>query len=637
MGATSGAVRLRVVALLGSLAALVALNVPVQSQGVGQPPGPRVEQVRGRNAAEREVLVKFRQPLPPGGMAQLDLQVDVDANEALNSVGIRRFRSRRFDVETLLAFFLSLPEVEYAEPNYVVSTTTTPNDSQFPSLWGLLNTSMPAADIDAASAWDVSTGSASQVVGIVDTGIDYSHPDLAANVWSAPAPFTVVIGGVSINCPAGTHGFNGIANTCDPMDDNNHGTHVSGTVGAIGNNTAGVVGVNWNVRLMGLKFLSAGGSGSTSDAIKAMEFAIQAKQIFGVGAANVRVLSNSWGGGGFSQSLLDEINKANTNDMLFLAAAGNSNVDNDVTPFYPSSYTAPNVVSVAATTNTDARASFSSYGATSVDLGAPGQSIVSTVRGGGYASYSGTSMATPHVAGAAALVLSKCTMGTAPLKALILNSVDVIPALVGITVTGGRLNVNTAITSCAGSPPPAPTPPLSPADLTATAGNAQSVLGWSASSGASSYAVKRRVLGGSAFQTIAPAVTTTSYTNTGLTNGVTYEYVVTAFNGLESGPSNMASATPALPPAPAAPTGLVARANGKRKIDLSWNTPSGAASYNVRRSTTSGGPFTTIAAVAVPIFSDRNVQTGRTYYYVVSAVNAGGESGNSSQASATAR
>lgn len=641
LNATPRLVRLRAVALLGVLAALVALNAPVLSQGVGRPAGPRAERVRGQNAAAREVLVKLRRALPPGGMAQVDLQVDADANEAVNSLGVRRFRSRRFDVETLVSFFLSLPEVEYAEPNYVVSTTTTLNDPQFPSLWGLFNSTMPGADIGAAQAWDVSTGSANQVVGIIDTGIDYTHPDLAANVWSAPAPFTVVIGGVSITCAAGTHGFNARTSTCDPRDDNNHGTHVAGTVGAIGNNALGVVGVNWNVRLMGLKFLGATGSGSTSDAIKAMEFAIQARQIFaGSGAANVRVLSNSWGGGGFSQALLDEINKANTHDMLFVAAAGNSNANNDPTPFYPSSFTAPNVVSVAATTSTDAKASFSSYGATSVDLGAPGSGIVSTVRGGGYASYSGTSMATPHVSGAAALVLSVCPMGTAALKALILDTVDVIPALVGITVTEGRLNVNTAVRSCVGSPEPDPAPPAPPASLTAAAGNAQVALGWSASSGASSYAVKRRVLGGSVFQTIAAAVATTSYTNTGLTNGVTYEYVATASNGLESAPSNVASATPTLPPAPGVPTGLTARANGKRRIDLSWNAPSGAVSYTLKRSRTNGGGaggYTTIATLTGRTFSDRSVESGRTYYYVVSAANAGGVSGNSKQASATAK
>src|SRR5262249_21728522 len=230
-----------------------------------------------------------------------------------------------------------------------------------------------------------------------------------ANIWSAPAAFSVTVGGQTINCPAGSHGFNAINNTCNPLDDNNHGTHTSGTIGATGNNGSGVVGVNWNTRIMGLKFLSASGSGNTADAIECIDFAIQAKQAFAsAGGANVRILSNSWGGGGFSQALLDAINRANSNNMLFVAAAGNNNSNNDTTAFFPANYDAPNVVSVAATDNRDAKSSFSNFGATTVDLGAPGTNILSTVRNGGFSVFSGTSMATPHVSGAAALVLSRC-------------------------------------------------------------------------------------------------------------------------------------------------------------------------------------------------------------------------------------
>jgi subtilisin family serine protease len=186
-------------------------------------------------------------------------------------------------------------------------------------------------------AWDISTGGTATTIGVVDTGVDYTHPDLAANIWSAPRAFDVTIGGTTITCPAGSHGFNAITNTCDPMDDHNHGTHVSGTIGAIGGNSVGVTGVNWSTRIMGLKFLSASGSGTTVGAINAIEFAIQANAAVG---ANVRVLSNSWGGGGFSQALLDEINKANASNMLFVAAAGNEGLNNDTTPQYPSGYDA---------------------------------------------------------------------------------------------------------------------------------------------------------------------------------------------------------------------------------------------------------------------------------------------------------
>jgi hypothetical protein len=318
-------------------------------------------------------------------------------------------------------------------------------------------TGTPGADIAAPPAWDVTTGGTAVVVAVIDTGIDYTHPDLAANVWTYKnpenIPFTVIIGGQPVECQVGTHGFNAITHSCDPMDDHSHGTHVSGTIGAAGNNGIGVAGVNWQGSIMGARFLDATGSGYLSDAVEAMDFVIQVKQL---GLADVRVMSNSWGGGGYSQTLYNEIQKANANDILFVAAAGNAASDNDQTPSYPAGYSAPNVISVAATDNRDSLASFSNYGPTTVHLGAPGVNVLSTIPGGGYAYYSGTSMATPHVSGAAALVLSGCpALSTAQLKEDILGNVDPVPSLTGKTVTGGRLDVSKAIIACSG---PARTP-----------------------------------------------------------------------------------------------------------------------------------------------------------------------------------
>ena len=414
--------------------------------------------VDGREAVEGEAIVQFREEALVFEQARAADEVDAEEIESLGH-GAKRMRSRGMRTPELLARLRANPDVEFAEPNYIIRLAAVPNDAFFGNLWGLFNfgqdyggVGIPGADIDATPAWDISTGSYANVIGIVDTGVDYNHPDLAANMWTAPAAFSVTIGGLVINCAAGTHGFNAITNSCNPADDNDHGTHVAGTIGAVGNNGVGVVGVNWKARMMALKFLDSKGNGTTSNAIKAIEFAVQAKAVLGTSVANVRVLSNSWSGNGFSQSLLNEVNRTNNADMLFVAAAGNEGVNNDVTPSYPASFTAPNIIAVAATTNRDQRASFSNYGATSVDLGAPGVAILSTTRNNSYSAFNGTSMATPHVSGAAALVLSACSLTTASLKATILNTVDPIPAMAGVTTTGGRLNANNAIRSCAPSP-----------------------------------------------------------------------------------------------------------------------------------------------------------------------------------------
>jgi subtilisin family serine protease len=436
----------------------LAIILIISSAGAAQ--NARTESFNGKEVVAGEVLMKFK-VADQKGIDQAVEEEDVDEKENVGSTHVMRFHSRSKNVDKLIKDFSNRDDVLYAEPNYILHTTATPSDTYFGLLWGMKNTGQTilgvtgtsGADISATSAWDMSTGSYSIVTAVIDTGIDYNHPDLAANVWSAPSDFTVTIGGRPITCSSGTHGFNAILNTCDPLDDNDHGTHVSGTIGAVGNNGIGVVGVNWNTKIMGSKFLDASGSGTLANAINAIEFAIQAKTIFG-DQANVRVLSNSWGGGGFSMALLDEINSANANNMLFVAAAGNSGSNNDVTSSYPSNYDVPNVVAVAATDNKDNLASFSSYGLTTVDLGAPGVSVASTIRNGNYAYMSGTSMATPHVSGAAALILSRCDLNTAELKANILDNVDHKSSLAGKTVTGGRLNVYKAIVAC--STPPAP-------------------------------------------------------------------------------------------------------------------------------------------------------------------------------------
>jgi len=376
--------------------------------------------------------------------------------------------------------FSEHPNVELVEPNYLYHAVTTPNDTRYPEMWWLNNIGQTGgttdADIDAPEAWDIATGDASIIVGVVDTGIDYTHPDLAANVWVNPGE----IAGDGIDNDGNgfvddVHGYDFVNNDGDPFDDNEHGTHVSGTIGAVTNNGLGVAGVAWNVQVMGLKFLDRNGSGSTTDAIDAILYGVD------MGAD---ILSNSWGGGGFSSSLEASIQTAESAGVLFVAAAGNGDargrpIDNDANPQYPASYPEANIISVAATDHNDAMASFSNFGATSVDLAAPGVSILSTIPGNQYALFSGTSMATPHVSGAAVVLLGNDpTLTVSQLKAKILDNVDVLPQLSGLMVTGGRLNLANALGAT--TPPPTDNlPPIADAgpDLVATARTTISIDG----------------------------------------------------------------------------------------------------------------------------------------------------------------
>lgn len=383
--------------------------------------------------------------------------------------------------------------VAFAEPDYTVSVSVIPNDANFGSLWGLHNTGQSGgtvdADIDAPEAWDLSVGSLQTVVAVIDTGIDYRHPDLYRNIWinQQEIPTHIrnnlvdsdgdgLITFWDLNHPSNAGkvndwngngyidagdilhnssgwedgidndgngyvddliGWDWVNNDNDPIDDHNHGTHVAGTIGATGNDGVGVVGVNWRVQLVPLKFLSASGSGSTSNAINAVNYMV---------GKNIRISNNSWGGGGYSSGLFNAINSARNIGHVFVAAAGNNSSNNDSTAFYPANYNLDNIISVAATTRNDTLASFSNFGANTVDLGAPGASIYSTVRNGGYATYSGTSMAAPHVAGVVALIRSgDPEMSHNDVIQRILQSVDPLPALNGITVSGGRLNAFNAI------------------------------------------------------------------------------------------------------------------------------------------------------------------------------------------------
>ncbi len=340
------------------------------------------------------------------------------------------------------------PGVRYAEPDYRVRAIRTPNDPRFGDLWGMHNTGQtggtPDADIDAPEAWDLATGRTNIIVGVVDTGVDYNHEDLAAAMWRNPRE--IPANGLDDDANGyvdDVHGINAINGSGNPLDDNDHGTHCAGTIGGVGDNGIGVAGVCWRVRIMALKFLDAGGSGDTSDAITCVDYA--ARQ-------GARVLNNSWGGGGYSQALKDAIDAAGASGLVFCAAAGNSGIDTDASPHYPSAYESPAILAVMATDQFDARVNISgwwasNYGRNTVDLAAPGHDILSCKRGGGYVSFDGTSMATPHVSGACALLLARNPLLTAAqVKQALMSAVDV-PAVPLVCVSSGRLNLARALVS----------------------------------------------------------------------------------------------------------------------------------------------------------------------------------------------
>ncbi|MFZ2279090.1 MAG: tandem-95 repeat protein [Prosthecobacter sp.] len=346
-----------------------------------------------------------------------------------------------YDIK-LKDFRLSGAAMQIVEPDYVVFASLTPNDPSFSSLWGMNNTGQSGgvgdADIDAPEAWDVARGSSAVVVGIIDTGIDYTHPDLAANMWLNAGE----IPGNGIDDDGNGYiddmrGWDFVSNDNDPADDHYHGTHCAGTIGAVGDNGIGVAGVCHTVRLMALKFLSGSGGGSTSDAIEAVLYAT---------ANHVTLTSNSWGGGGYSQTLKNAIDAAGTAGILFVAAAGNSGINTDLSASYPASYDSANIISVAASDNADVLASFTNYGATTVDLAAPGVSIYSTSPGGGYRTLSGTSMACPHVAGACALIKSaRPAMNWSDIKSSLMSNVDGVAGMTGKVAANGRMNLARAL------------------------------------------------------------------------------------------------------------------------------------------------------------------------------------------------
>jgi len=404
--------------------------------------GTALGQKTKETAVKNEILVKFKTGTPSASTRDIHLRSEAVVLEEFSNLGWQRIKlPEGASVKLALSQYMSSEEVESAQPNYYYHLVATPNDKSFGSLYGMTKISAP-------QAWDLNIGSPSVVVANIDTGAKYTHEDLAANMWTN-------VGEINNNgldddgngLVDDFYGYDFFSNDSDPMDEHGHGTHTSGTIGAVGNNSIGVVGVSWNVRVMTIKIFNSSGSSATSAMlINAYNYVRMMK---GRGV-NIRVTNNSYGGCneacGYDQATKDAIDALGSAGVLQVFAAGNDGRDVDVHPLFPGSYTTPTIMSIANSTPADTRNVSSNFGV-SVDLAAPGTSILSTVmNAANYASMSGTSMAAPHVTGAAALLASyNPDLSAASLKATLMNTVDVLPHWNGLVKSGGRLNVSAAL------------------------------------------------------------------------------------------------------------------------------------------------------------------------------------------------
>jgi subtilisin family serine protease len=535
-------------------------------------------------------------------------------------------------VDAAIAKLKSHPAVDYAEPNYTYKHQLISNDPYVTGnytwgLYGSLSTPANTYGSGAAVAWGQGfTGSSTVYVAVIDEGVDFSHTELSPNFWTNPNDPVDGIDNDGNGYIDDVHGWNFFGNNNQIYDSkanrDQHGTHVSGTIGAKGGNGSGVAGVNWNIQIISGKFLGTRG-GSTLDAAEAIDYFVDLKSRQSI---NLVAINASWGGGGYSQTLHDSIIRAAKAGILFCAAASNDGLNNDVTPAYPcnidsskgtSTETAAsynNVIAVAAIDSTGTLASWSNYGAKTVHIGAPGVQILSTLPGLQLGYMSGTSMATPHVTGAVALYASTHPgASAAAIRQAILSAATTTPSLVGYTTTGGRLNLSQIIA-----------PLAAPSGLVATPGDGSVQLTWSAVNAATSYIVKRGSTVGGPYTAIA-TVTGATYTDTTVNNGSTYFYVVAAVSPAEtSANSAEISAMPQpliVPPADVTGSAAQTLVSGAATVTARWTAVTGAASYRVKRATTLGGAWTTVGWVIGTSFSQAvTANNNQVYYYCVAAV-----------------
>lgn len=505
---------------------------------------------------EGEIIVKLKSGVRAASSARMHQAIGATVFRRLSLLNADHVKlPQGVTVRDAIVRYMQDPDVEYAEPNYIRSVrSTVPNDPLFTLQWELRNTFSPGLDISMCPAWDIIKGNSGLVIAVLDSGIDYTHPDLAGNIWANPGEPSC--SGTTDNDHDGyvadCRGWNFVSDNNNPMDDEGHGTHVSGTIGAVGNNSLGIAGMIWNVKIMPLKILDNRGIGTVSDEAAAIEYAI---------AKGAKIMNASFAGDTFSNVEFDAIKAANAAGILLVTAAGNGNngavgSNNDSVPVYPGNYDLPNIISVAATDQSDQLASFSNFGSTTVHVAAPGVSILSTVPPAvqaqfcgisplaGYEYCDGTSMAAPHVTGLAGLISSYYPgLNPSQVKAMIMRYVDTLPTLQGVIKSGGRINAYKALSSL-----------LAPTGLSVNAqSSTQAILTWhDNATGEDGYKIERKALGGDFAEVAQAGPNVTTYTDGGLSPSTQYTYRVRAFNSIPvaSGYSNETSVTTLPGPAP---------------------------------------------------------------------------------------
>ncbi len=552
-----------------------------------------------RAYVEGEVIVKFKDSVL-GVQTLIHQQIGAEVRRTLARSNIELIRlPENLSVYEAVQYYLSHPEVEYAEPNYILSVQKVPTDPLYSSQWGL-------RFISAPEAWDISTCDQEITVAMIDTGLQITHPDISQNLWQNPDE---IIDGTDNDGNAlvdDIYGWDFVNGDNNPADDYGHGTHIAGIIGAVGSNGIGITGVCWRVKLMPLKILDADGYGTVADEIQAIMYAVE---------KGADVINASFGGGNYSNAERDAISMAKEAGVLFVSAAGNGGEDYigdniDIFPFYPASYSLENIVSVTANGSSGTLATFANFGATSVDLAAPGVYILSTQPGNSYIEKTGTSMATAFVTGAMALMKSIYPyMDYWQIKEIVLKTVDKRVSLNGKVLSGGTLNLQKAARSL-----------LKPSALQAVQVEQNRVeLSWVDNSSSEDGFIVERAPDGEFAEIGRTEAGITFFEDTSVNDGSLYRYRVKPFiEGVGSGEvsEELTVVTPLSPP-----TGLSVLGVGSTEVSIGWvDNSSSEEGYIVERAE-GDAEFVLVATLPqnTQQYSDQGLSPSTRYRYRIKA------------------